>query len=360
MPEPATLYLPMPWPGPALARAAAARGTTVEEDGDVVWMRAQRVSVRMQPMPQADVPGHLREMFTFLRQHGASTAAVVRARHTQSVVGVMVEPSLARTMDVLSRLQALTDALLFVGGDLYTRDGHTLLTGLDAPSADRVARRALILLALSVRGLLDDDAGKPDEGRADELRAQTWAWLRERGLHEEAEPAEAELLQTPIGRAERQAIIDAVWRAEGAQVLLWALGARALPAHDAQEHPYDVARAAGLRGAGDVLTSPTLRPPAEIEAKRAQLEGLDWRFVEQRVRPGPVDLAAFAARAPFGAFALDGVPLIGGDLALRGAPISEAPRELLSLCTSIARERHAAANWLIGVNPVYSHVSTPT
>jgi Domain of unknown function (DUF4272) len=365
MADPATLYLPMPWPGAALVRAFAPEGTAVSEEGGAIWMRWRNASIRLHPMAAAEVPGHLQGMFTFLRDHGAHPAAVVRARHSQSVLGLVAEPRLDHpaVWEAVLRIHSLSDALLFVNGDFYTRDGVTLLgSGLPAPAADRVARRALVLLALATRGLLDEDAGKPDEAKADALRERIWAWVGERGVREEAEPDEAELLQTPLGRADRQAIIDAVWRAEGAQVLLWALGARALPAHDAQEHPYDVARDAGLRAEGEVaiLAKPTLRSPAEIEARRAQLEGIDWRLVQQRVKPGPVDLAAFAARAPFGAFSLDGVPLVGGDLALRGAAIHAAPGEILGLSASIARERHAAANWLIGVNPVYSQVSTPT
>lgn len=365
MPEPATLYIPFPYAGPALLEAVAPEGVTVSAEGEAVWLRWAGGSIRVQPMAREQVPQHLREMVQYLKQHGAEPAATVRAMHSQGVLGMVVEPQLQdeAAWSLVRRLQGLTDGLLFVGGQFYTRDGAGLLDeGLPAPSAERVARRALVLLALAFRGLLDDDAGKPDEAEANELRERIWAWLGAHGLHDEAEVEEAEVLQAPIGKAERQSIVNAVWRAEGAQVLLWALKKRALPAHDAQEHPYDVAREAGLLAEGPVavLTAPALRPMAELEAQRLQLQGLSWRMVEQRVNPGVVDLAAFAARAPFGAFSLEGVSLAEGDLALRGAPIHQAPAELRGLCGSIARERHQAANWLIGVNPVYSQVDTPT
>jgi hypothetical protein len=45
---------------------------------------------------------------------------------------------------------------------------------------------------------------------------------------------------------------------------------------------------------------------------------------------------------------------------VKGAPITRADAGTVRLVTSIALERHRAANWLLGVHPVLSRVATPT
>ncbi len=359
------MYLPFPFPGLRLLQAVAPEGTSVEPDGDAFVFRWPGGHLRASALPMQQLGPHLRGMVGYLDEQGATSAERVRAMHSQGVLGLVAEPGVQEptAWQVILGLVGISDGLLFVNGDFYTRDGVRLLAdGLQAPGAERVARRALILLALATRGLLDEDAGKPDEADAEELRNEIWQWLGRHDLHAEAEPLEAELLQAPIGTAPQQRVVDAVWRAEGAQVLLWALGQRPLPDHDAQEHPYQVSKEAGLRAEAEpaVLQHPTLRAPEELEAKRLQLQGLSWRFTDHRLNPRAFDYRSFAARAPMGRFSLDGVTLAGDDLALRGAAIHEAAPELVGLCSSIARERHIAANWLIGVNPVYSNVDAPT
>jgi hypothetical protein len=57
---------------------------------------------------------------------------------------------------------------------------------------------------------------------------------------------------------------------------------------------------------------------------------------------------------------LSGIAVIEGDLAVEGVPFWRAAPSTLQITSSIGRERHRAANWLIGVHATYSRVVTPT
>jgi hypothetical protein len=214
-----------------------------------------------------------------------------------------------------------------------------------------------------MRGLLDEDAGKPDEPEAEALRVKLATWLeRHAALRDELEAHERTVLMAPIGKAERQTIIDGVWAAEGAQVLLFALGARALPAHDDQEHPYKVAREIGVVGATPpaLLDGPRLTSLEELLRLQRRLLAIHWRAVNQRVRPGAVDFLGLASKEFLRGVDLAGLALVEGDLSVHGASFSRAAPSDLQTVSSIARERHRAANWLIGVHATYSRVITPT
>lgn len=52
--------------------------------------------------------------------------------------------------------------------------------------------------------------------------------------------------------------------------------------------------------------------------------------------------------------------MIDGDLAISGQRIDKAPKEIFSQAMSLARERHHAATWLLGDNPIYSEIDTST
>ena len=149
----------------------------------------------------------------------------------------------------------------------------------------------------------------------------------------------------PVSEADPQAIADAVWRAEGAQVLLWALGAQALPPHDVHDNPYAVAKALGVLRKEDpeILTTHSLRSGEDLTARQRQILGLHWRFREHDMHPGPVDMESFAAKY-WGGFTLEGVRLIDGDLAVGDMAISAADPNDVANARSIALERHQAAN----------------
>jgi hypothetical protein len=218
------------------------------------------------------------------------------------------------------------------------------------------------LVTVAARALVERDAGGSAEAEAEAMRKRWLAWLEQTGLVEHMEPFEAHVLGTPVGGLQPQQVSNAVWLAESAQVLLWALSVRELPAIDGQEHPFEVAKACEIGNPGaPLLQAATLRPLDEIERMRRTLFGVHWRIRDQQHNPGHTDMSDVAAKGIGGVpFALDGIQLGKGDLVVRDTPIQQATPELLGFVASIAMERHRAANWLVGVHPVLSRVPTAT
>lgn len=371
MTDNATVYAPLhlfPSEG-HLAPFAGAASVVVDEPAQrtlVAWPEGPTLTLSR--MSDEEMGSHLQGLRGFIVERGGGEGLAIRALSTLSVYGMTIEPRFdprGLAMNFVAGLTSATDGLCLLNGGLHDRDGTNLLAaGAATPSAERVALRALVMLTLSFRCLLEQDAGKPTEGEAEELRGELLAWLEAApGVQAEAERHELELLSSPIGAADGQAITNGVWRAEGAQVLLWALGARAMPAHDAQEHPYEVAKTAGVLGKGvaAVCEAPELRAPDELDAMRRVLLGLHWRLRESRVNPGNVvDFVGFAADNWFGGFDPAGLATADGDLAVGGVALTAADPGALSLAASTAMERHQAINWLIGAHPTYSCVVTPT
>jgi hypothetical protein len=74
-----------------------------------------------------------------------------------------------------------------------------------------------------------------------------------------------------------------------------------------------------------------------------------------------MDFAAHLRAHPaFEEWWLDGLRLVGGDLALGGRSLADASPEDVQQCTAIAVARQVAASWLRGDEPVYSRVRPNT
>jgi hypothetical protein len=230
----------------------------------------------------------------------------------------------------------------------------------DAPSAERVATRALALAVLTARAMLE---GELEAERAPEVYEDLQEWARDSGAEAEMEPYEREILLAPLGGLDPQVHVDAVWRLEGLVVLAWALGRFELPPHDrVVEAPPLWSRMGVLDGetTREVLASPTLRPREEIATLRNRLFTLHWRLREHFIRPRAMDFAKFAETCGFGPLDLGGLTLVDGDLGVNGMPIDRASGDDLSTTVSIARERHHAANWLWEGPVLYSDASEDT
>jgi hypothetical protein len=230
----------------------------------------------------------------------------------------------------------------------------------EAPAAARVAARALALTALTARAMLENDLGQ--DGTAG-VHERLLRWARDSGAEAEMEPHEREVLLAPLGALPRQAHVDAVWRLEGLAVLAWALGRFELPPHDRVVDADALWTSMGVLHAEttrEVLAGPALRPREEIATLRNRLFALHWRLRDHSIRPRAMDFANFAETCWFGPLDLGGLTLVDGDLGLNGVRIDRAPRELLSTATSIARERHVAANWLWEGPALYSDASDAT
>ena len=88
--------------------------------------------------------------------------------------------------------------------------------------------------------------------------------------------------------ADERAKVDATWRLEGLGVLAWALGRFELPPYDQLVVPKDLIHSLGfpdVEPARELVASPSLRPPAELEALRKQTLGLHWRLRNYTLRP---------------------------------------------------------------------------
>jgi len=132
-----------------------------------------------------------------------------------------------------------------------------------APSAARVAARAIVLAAVMTRGMIESDG----EGAVEERRGLLCRWLDNLDVARELEDGESAIIRAPAGLLDRQGIVNASWRSEGMVVLAWSLGRVDLPGYDCQCDPVAVAGRLGFLAerAGTVLASPSLREAEEIE-----------------------------------------------------------------------------------------------
>jgi len=259
---------------------------------------------------------------------------------------------------------ARTGALVLTDdGTVEDADGRTLAypsadeedpisygRSVEPPTRDHVARRALVLAALAWRGQLE-------AGRSPVAVAQlaVWkAWLEKQGLVEEMDEAEKALFASTYGTLTDRQIIHCGWGIEGAAILAWALRLVELPAPDAKVSPPDLVSAIGLFSPEPPALAAELRPRAEIASMTARLFGIAWRLLRFESTPGTFDFVGFSREAWFGGFDLEGVPVLEGDLAIGGAPISKAPPDAAAEATSIAVERFRAARWLDGRQAAWS------
>lgn len=228
----------------------------------------------------------------------------------------------------------------------------------EPPSGERVAKRALILAAVCCRGMLELD---PDPG-SDEFWEQVSAWWKSlpTGVKAECEPEERELLDAPFRSAPEQSLVSASWRAEALAVLAWALGRSELPPHDQQVSASEIAGSIGFLKSWPDAPVASLRPVEELDAYREVAFAVHWRLRQFSLKPKPMDFSTFAKTAWFGPLSLEGVALLEGDLAIDGSPIGVAEASAVRLVTSIAQERHLAANWLHDASQPFSETDTST
>jgi len=230
----------------------------------------------------------------------------------------------------------------------------------DAPTAGRVARRALTLTALSARAILERDIANP---KARTIHQDLMDWVRDISIDDEFEPEEREMWQQPLGQVAQQQQIDSTWRLEGLVVLAWALGRFAIPPHDQLVEFNSLWASLGFLNsptARTLLANQTLRSRKEIGALRNRLFALHWRLRNYYLNPKVMDFAGFARTCRFGPLDISGVPLVDGDLGLGGERIDRASPNLFSSAHCAAQERHRAANWLGEGPEQYSKASVAT
>lgn len=228
------------------------------------------------------------------------------------------------------------------------------------PSPERVARRAFVLAAVVCRSGLESDAGNPE---AERFRAGILEWLSGIGIADELEADERALLDAPLGSLTERQVIDASWRGEGLAVLAWSLGRFDLPPYGQIVSSPDAADSIGfLEPDGLDLLSPSseLRDPEEIEKFAELMLSAHWRLRQYSLDGEAMNFAEFARTCYFGPLETEGLEFAASDLAVGGHPLSEVSEDEWREVMSIVRERHEAANWLIGQDPAYSEITCDT
>src|SRR5207253_4114843 len=139
------------------------------------------------------------------------------------------------------------------------------------PSAERVARRAMVLSLIMYRASLENFPGEP---HYEALQRRLSTWVDELGLDSELENEERAFLRRRLGRADEKAVCNAAWRNEGVGALAWALGRFELPPYDEGADPRAAGSSVGFSEellaaldtapAHDLLSHAELRPAAEI------------------------------------------------------------------------------------------------
>jgi hypothetical protein len=227
------------------------------------------------------------------------------------------------------------------------------------PEAGLVADRAIVLAAVSCRGLIEKN---DDKSAAEDLRVRVVAWLNRLDVDHELKEQERSLLDTRLGTLDDRRRVDASWLSEGMVVLAWALGCADLPRYDEQCDPKAVADRLGFLSdrSKTPLATPRLRESTEIEHWADTYLTLHWRLRQFSLDRIKMDFANFVSRCTWGPLNTKELELIEGDLAIQGQRIDRVPEWSYRTALSIAQERHRAFNWLLGYEPIYSEVTTDT
>lgn len=205
-------------------------------------------------------------------------------------------------------------------------------------------------------------------------REEFWQPLRQAGLWQSVSRGEQEFADTTIVTMTPQQQLDASWRVESAQILMWALELiPRLPPYDTQAS-HDLLKQIPSNDIPRFVSSARLRTESEIDRARADAELWHWRSrtrqlieegrqfpTDQRTRAVGLDsyddIVRFAARKMAEESRISG---IDDDFPALGKAYRELSTEEWSEVRSITIERHFALNWLCGYAPANEWDRTPT
>jgi hypothetical protein len=198
--------------------------------------------------------------------------------------------------------------------------------------------------------------------------ADTWRELEQLGLTKSMSGRERALAATSPWELTTRQRIDASWRVESVQALLWAFGAMDhLPPYDSMS-THDVLDMVPVESGSAILATARLRPEAEIDQARDAAELWHWRsrtrdLMESGASPGAGDLGwddivsgAADAAVRLGMFEAP----VGGDFPAFGKPYRELEEQERDTIRSITTERHTTLKWLCGFAPGNDWDKTPT
>lgn len=225
-------------------------------------------------------------------------------------------------------------------------------------------------------------SGWTEEDRQDFLRKieeqsqHFWHGLKDGGLWEQLSPREHELTTKSIVTLTPQERVDATWRIEAAQVLMWAFGhVPELPPYDTSANRELIKRIPPAVAVGEPWR---LRPEVEIDKARDAAEMWHWRsrtrtliergddllaspLAEKLQRAGfrhYDDIVRASAKHAAAVGALGSC--IDEDFPVKGKAYRDLDDDEWSHVRSISMERHFALNWLCGRAPGNRWDETPT
>lgn len=228
------------------------------------------------------------------------------------------------------------------------------------PTPVEVARRALILSAVVCRANLE---AYRDEDYRQEAKEDMDEWLDELELWPHLEPDEREIMHAPFGKISRSLEIDGTWYAEGLAILAWALRRSEFPPHDKKVDPIAVTNALDFLSpdAADLLAFPRLRSKKKRQAVREWFYDVHCTLRGFLYHGGDGHLATWIGEY-LNILGIDPKEVMTEDcyLLFRGRRLQHAETDELENWEWIIRERHRAAIWLVGEDPLYTEISVDT
>jgi len=254
-------------------------------------------------------------------------------------------------------------AAVFRGTDGYAdeeEDGDED-TEPEPPSTERILKRALCLAAVAIRSRAEET------GDVENFRAEFLPWLNSEGLEDELEPWERESVNAPQGGLSEHDRSEGLCLPASCHMLAWALGLADLPRPDKRPMAADLLAPLGFESlappsiaVADLLERAQRRSAGELAYANGLCLAIHWRYVQQQLRPEPLDFLEFSKTTGWRKFDISGPWIVDGDLGFDGAPIHELGPDDMPVGFMLATYRHKASNWLQGVEPVFSRVPIDT
>ena len=256
------------------------------------------------------------------------------------------------------------------------------------PSAEEVARRLVVLkyvvgyaITVPPRDVLEqllEGWGESEriafKRKVEAMREDYWGQLRALGLWGALSAWEREFAKTTALTMTHQQQVDATWRIEAMQALMWALGLiERLPPYWVQAS-YDLLKEIPGEEVGEFIESARLRSRGEIERARDLAELWHWRSrTRQLIEEGRV-LEPDSRMKLLGVRTFDDIvrvtarhceergllEVVEEDFSVGGRAYRDLSSEEWSVVRSITIERHFALNWLCGYAPGNRWDETPT
>ena len=256
------------------------------------------------------------------------------------------------------------------------------------PSAEQAAKRLIVLKCVAGYALTSPpremlktwlqnwSADERDRFArdAESKRDEHWTPLRALGWWKELSPLEREFAETTLLTMTDEQQVNASWRVEAIQLIMWALGmVPDLPPYGTQADS-ELLKGVPTKDAAKFVRSARLRSRDELDRMRSLAELWHWRsrtreLIEQgqTLDAGPeLKAAGFETFGDIVRFTAnrsrdDGrLEVIDEDFGVNGKAYRDLSESEWTGVRSVTVERHFALNWLCGLAPGNRWDETPT